>query len=111
MNILKLFNFAGEKDFALELVQRLRRELPPSALEKQGKGITVNKITRVLERTYHVALAYQKEHRIGFVRRAVLANNFKWALRNNNYPVDFIDLATEGLVVSMTKRKVVEAGK
>jgi hypothetical protein len=102
-NMPKLLNFSAEKDFSLELVQKIRRELPPSMLG-QGKDASVNKITRVLERAYNSASSFQKEHQLGFIRRALLANNFKWTLKNNGYSPEFIDVATEGLVVAMSKK-------
>jgi hypothetical protein len=109
--MIKVLNFSVEKELALELVQRIRRELPPSVLEKGGKGITVNKITRVLERTYIAAINYQKEKGLNFIRRVILVHNFKWTLRNNNYSPEFIDMATEGLVVSLSKKNISESAK
>jgi len=103
MNILNMLSAAREKAFARDLVQRLTRELPPSLMEKRRTVLSVNKVTRLLERTYQAAGTYQMEHRLGFFKRAMLANAFKWELRGQAYPDDFIDLATEGLVVELSK--------
>ena len=94
---------AQEKAFARELVQRLVKELPPHLMESRRQVLSINKITRLLEKTYQSAGAYRREHGIGFIRRAVLANTFKWELKSSGYPDDFIDVATEGLVVEISK--------
>jgi len=105
MNILKMMSADREKVFAQELVQRLAKELPPSLMDKRRTVLSVNKVTRLLERTYQAAFKYQQEHRLGFFKRASLANSFKWELREAAYPDDFVDLATEGLVVELSKAR------
>lgn len=103
MSIFSFLNFSSEKNFALDLVQQIVRDLPPSAMSQQRKVLSVNKITKLLERGYQLATVYQNEHRIGFVKRAVLVNDFKWGMKGKGYPDDFIDVATEGLVVALSK--------
>lgn len=103
MNIFRFFNHSAEKDFARSLVERLLKELPPRLMEQHHKVLSVNKITRLLERTGQLATSYQQEHGLGVMKRAVLANNFKWQLKSSGYPDDFVDVATESLVVALTK--------
>lgn len=94
---------AREKAFAQELVVALQKEISPSVMAERRTALSVNRVSKLLERTYRAAAAYQQEHRIGFIRRAILANSFKWELRNRSYPEDFIDVATEGMVVELSK--------
>lgn len=103
MKILRFFNHSLEKEFARDLVERLVKELPPRLMEQHHKVLSVNKITRLLERNGQLATSYQQEHGLGVMKRAVLANNYKWQLKNCGYPDDFVDVATESLVVSLTK--------
>jgi hypothetical protein len=105
MSIVKYFNNSAEKSLALSLVQQLKSDIPPTLMQDRRKVLSVNKITRLLERTYQVAADYQKENNIGFIKRAIFANTFKWELKNSGYPDDFIDMATEGLIVQLTKIK------
>jgi len=97
------FGTAQEKAFARDLVLELAKDLKPVLLASRRQVLSVNKITRQLEKTYQGVAAYQREHRPGFIRRAVLANTFKWELKNAGYPDDFVEIATEGLVVEMSK--------
>lgn len=102
MNIFRFFNHSSEKEFAGDLVERLLKELPPRLMEQHHKVLSVNKITRLLERNGQLATSYQQANRLGVMKRAVLANHFKWRLKNSGYPDDFVDVATESLVVSLT---------
>ena len=105
LNIMRFswFSFSSEKSLAGDLVAQLIADLPPTLMETRRKVISVNKITRLLERTYESVGTYQNQHRLGFIGRAVLANQFKWALKNSGYPEDFVDMATEGLVVHFSR--------
>jgi hypothetical protein len=99
------FGPSRDSAFARELVTRLTRELPPGLMETRRKVLSVNKVTRQLEKTYQAAVDYQREQRIGFIRRAFLANGFRWELKNSGYPDDFIDVAVEGLVVELSRAR------
>ena len=105
MNIFNIFSHAAEKKFAMSLVQQLSKEIPPALMQDRRKVLSVNKITRLLERTYQVAADYQKDHSMGLIKRSILANAFKWELKNSGYPDDFVNMATEGLVVQLTQSK------
>lgn len=103
MSVFRIFSTVEEKSFARTLVQLLVKELPPALVDSRRKTLSVNKVTRLLERTYKAAAQYQREHRVGYFKRAILANSFKWELKAHDYPDDFIDLATEGLVVELSR--------
>jgi hypothetical protein len=97
------FGPSRDSAFAKDLVARLTKELPPALMETRRKVLSVNKVTRQLEKTFQAAADYQRENRLGFIRRAFLANGFRWALKSSGYPDDFIDVAVEGLVVELSK--------
>ena len=80
-------------------------------LRENRKGLSANKITRVLEKAFLQATAYQAEQRMGFMRRSLFANAFQWALKEHEYPKDFVVLATEGVVVAIGTKPVVDAPK
>ncbi len=103
MNPLSFFRFSEDKAFAEQMATKLAKELPPGLMEKSSKALSVNKVTRLLEHTYQAATAHQAKTGMGFIRRAVLANSFKWNLRSKGYTDDFVDMATEGLVVELSR--------
>jgi hypothetical protein len=101
--MFKSLSTANEKALARQLAEGVGREIPPSVMVDRSKTLSVNKITRLLERSFEQAAAYQREHRLGFYKRAVLANSLKWELKDAGYPDDFVDIAVEGLVVALSK--------
>jgi hypothetical protein len=101
--MFKFFSTAAEKRLAGELVERLAKDVPPAQMTADMRKLSVNRITRMLERTYQAAAAHKREHGLGVVKRAVLANTFKWGLKERGYPDEFVEMATEGLVVELSK--------
>lgn len=102
---MEIFSHTKEKSLAQSLVIQLAKDLPPALMtaEKNRKVLSVNKITRLLEKTYALAYKYHQENKLGMIKRAILANFFKWELKNANYPEDFVNVATEGLIMELTK--------
>lgn len=104
MSVLNFFSRAKEKAFVAEQVTRLLKDLPPTLIQDGRGKVSVNKITRHLERVYKSASEFKANQNSGFMARAVMANSFKWGLKEAGYPEDFVDLATEGLVVALSKK-------
>ena len=105
---MSIFNFvtrSEEKAFVVKQVEQLRKDLPPTLIAEARGKVTVNKITRSLERVYASATNFRDERHLGFMGRAVLANAFKWELKEASYPDEFVDMATEGLIVALSKAK------
>lgn len=99
-----LFDYSQERAFAAELVAQIAKQLPPASMTGESMSrLSVNKITRSLERVYQEAGRHLSDHKMGLLRRSIFANAFKWSLREKGYPANFIDIATEGLVMEMTK--------
>lgn len=106
MSLLNIFTRSEEKTFVARQVEQLRKDLPPTLIAEARGKVTVNKITRCLERVYASATTFRDERRLGFMGRAVVANAFKWELKEASYPDEFVDMATEGLIVALSKAKV-----
>lgn len=100
----RLFNHDAEKALAKELAAQINKNLSPRLMNERRQVLSANKISRLLEQSFEIAKAYQSEHKLGLIKRAVLANTFRWELRSCGYPDDFINVATEGLVVELEKK-------
>jgi len=109
--IARLFNHDAEKTLAKELSAQIAKNLSPRLMSERRQVLSANKISRLLEQTYVIAKAYQSTHRLGWIKRAILANSFRWELKSCGYPEDFINLATEGLVVELGKRNKINPPK
>lgn len=85
------------------LVRELVRRYPPSMASGEGRRLSPQAVTNILEAVIGKAVAKSQELELGVVGKARLSNNFKWALKEQGYPEVFIDLVTEALVVYMTR--------
>jgi hypothetical protein len=89
--------------FAKTLAQELAKRYPP-ALDKGGeRRISQKRVTTILEDTFNRALEFKKQHKLGVYKKARLGNTFRWELEEMGYSKAFIELATEGLIVYITR--------
>ncbi len=91
--------------FAGELAASVAKRYPPTLDGRVEKRPSVNRLTRIMEETCAKAVEYQQEHKLGWLSKARLGNAFRWELAERGYTKEFVDLATEALVVSLTKSK------
>lgn len=103
MGFFSFFSSKRAKSFAEDLAQSLTKDLPPNLILHSAKVVSANRVTTILERSYAKAATYQTEHDIGAIRRAALANAFRWKLKELGYPDGFVGVATEGLLVHLSK--------
>ena len=90
-------------EFAKTLAQELAKRYPP-ALDKGGeRRISQKRMTTILEDTFNRAAEFKKQHRLGVYKKARLGNTFRWELEETGYSKKFIELATEGLIVYITR--------
>ena len=99
-----MLNLKQDKALASQLGAVIAAQLSAAMLRDNRKGLSANKMTRVLDKAFIQATAYQTEQRMGFLRRSLFANAFQWALKEHGYPKNFVTIATEGLVVAITTK-------
>jgi hypothetical protein len=99
-----MFKFQHDKAQASEIALTIAAQVSVKTLCENRKALSVNKITRVLEKAFVQASAYQAAQRMGFVRRSLFAHAFQWALKEQAYPQDFVVMATEGLLVAISAK-------
>lgn len=104
-----LFSFLQASDvdaFAKTLADDIGKRYPPD-MDKPDKmaKVSVERLTRILEGAYAKAIEFQKNTSLGIYRKARLLNTFKWSLKEMGYSEKFVDLATEGLVVYLSRGK------
>lgn len=109
--IARLFNHDAEKALAKEMSAQIIKNLSSKLMNERRQVLSANKISRLLEQSFEIAKAYQTTHKLGMVKRAVLANSFRWELKSSGYPEDFINVATEGLVIELGKKATLKSIK
>jgi len=96
--------YSKTRGAARELARSLPKDLPPKLLQSSGKVLSANRITTILERRYALAQDFGRENKLGLIGRAVYANTFRWTLLELGYSKQFTSVATEGLVVALSRR-------
>lgn len=85
------------------LAEEVARRYP---LPEGGGGlprISAERLARILENQYAQAQRIRDEHHLGWFGKARLAHAFRWRLTDLGYPKEFVEMATEGLVVYLHK--------
>ncbi|MFT3812779.1 MAG: hypothetical protein QM740_05315 [Acidovorax sp.] len=102
MKLPRLFDFASEADLSAFLVKGLVKQINPEIMAQRRQVLSAARITRVLEQTFRTARESQKQHQRNWIQRAVLLNKFRWGLNDAGYPKEFVEIATEGLMVEIS---------
>jgi len=103
MGLFKLFSSKHITEFAKDLAGNLAKRYPPALDVNPEKKISQTRLTKVLEETLVQAVAFQREHKLGTFGKAKLGNEFKWQLKELGYTEKFIEVATEGLMIYITR--------
>jgi len=90
--------------FVKSLTDDLIKRYPPQLDNKSSNHISVNRLTRILEETCEKAADFQKSRNLGVYGKAMLGNKFKWNLTEAGYRKVFIDMATEAVIVYVSKK-------
>ena len=91
-------------EFAKVLARDIAKRYPPAIANNPEQTVSTKRLTSILEDAFGRAHAFKSEEKLGIYGKAKLGNTFKWELKELGYNDKFVDLATEGLVVFLTRR-------
>lgn len=103
MGLFSLFSNKEINAFAKDLAADLAKRYPSALDVNPAKRVSENRLTRVLEETLLKAVEFQRTHKLGVIGKAKLGNEFRWHLKGMGYTEKFIEVATEGLMVYLTR--------
>lgn len=101
--VFKLFSQSKIDEFAKSLAQDIAKRYPPAIANNPQQMVSQKRLTDILEETFTKAAAFQRENKLGWYRKAKLGNEFRWELKEMGYDEKFVEIATEGLVVYVTR--------
>jgi hypothetical protein len=100
-----LFARPGVDDFAKALAQDVAKRYPPALDQDAAKRPSVNRLTRIVEDVCSKAVEFQSIHRLGWLGKAKLGNAFRWELTAMGYKKDFVELATEAVIIHLSRKQ------
>lgn len=104
MGLFERFSSKDVDTFAKSLAVEISKRYPPTLDQAKEKKISQNRISRVLEEAYTKAIEFKSENNLGVYRKARLGNTFRWELTELGYSKPFVEMATEGLIIYITRK-------
>lgn len=104
---MPIFGSVSSKDvdtFAVSLAEDLSKRYPPALDKGNERKISQKRLTSILEEIFARAIDFKRQHKLGVYKKARLGNTFRWELQEMGYSEKFVELATEGLVVYITRK-------
>jgi hypothetical protein len=101
-----LFSKVSSKDinaFAEGLAEAIAKRYPPAMDAAEKRKVSANRLTKILEDAFDKADSYRREKDLGWFQKASFGNAFRWKLKELGYSDRFIDVATEGLIVYVSR--------
>ena len=103
MSIFDSFKSSDLQSLGATMADDVARRFPPTLENAKSGGVSANRVTNALERAYAKAEEIHKANPLGWFRKAKLGQLFKLRLQELGYSEAFVDVATEGLIVTLTK--------
>jgi hypothetical protein len=107
--LTKIFSDKELEEFAKGLATSLAKRYPPSLETSPGRKVSVNRVTKVMEDILDKVAEYNRTHKLGMFKKARLGNSFRWELKELGYSEKFVEVATEGLIVYLTRKPAAKA--
>jgi hypothetical protein len=93
------------EEFAAKLSESIATRYPPQIDNDRSKRPSEERLTRILEDACQRAVAFRDEHRLGWLGKARLGNAVRWQLVDRGYRKEFVELATEAVIVKLSQGK------
>ena len=103
--MLKLFSTSDVDKFAKDLAKDIGERYPVAIANDPARKVSANRLTAILEDAFNQASEFTANNKLGYFKKAKLGNTFRWELKEMGYDEKFVELATEGLVVYITRKQ------
>ncbi len=101
--ILEFFSSRKVTEFAKSRAQDVAKRYPPANANNPAQMVSQKRLSGILEEAFTRAAEFNRENRLGWYKKAKLGNEFRWELKELGYDQKFIEGATEGLIVYVTR--------
>jgi hypothetical protein len=105
MQILEsLFGGKELRDFAVAIARDLAKQYPPALANDPKRMFSEKRTAAIIEAACLSAVEYAKKSPLNSLKKAKLANTFRWELNELGFNDGFVEVATEALLVYVTRR-------
>ena len=101
---LNLFGGKEVEEFAKSLATEIAKRFPPTLANDPQRMVSPKRLTTIIEEVCEKAEQFNAEKKLGMFKKAALGNTFQWELKDMGYNEKFVEVATEALIVYITKR-------
>ncbi len=101
--ILEFFSTRKVAELAKSLAQDLAKHYPPAIANNPAQMVSQQRLSSILEQVFARATNFSRENKLGWYKKAKLGNDFRWELKEMGYDEKFIDVATEGLILCVSR--------
>ena len=107
---LSIFGGKQLEDFAKSLAQEIAKRFPPTLANDPQRMVSPKRLTTIIEEVCEKAAQFRDEQKLGMFKKAALGNTFQWELKEMGYNEKFVEVATEAMIVYITRRPPTPAG-
>jgi hypothetical protein len=101
--ILEFFSTRKLGQFAKSLAQDVAKRYPPAIANNPAQVVSQQRLSGILEEIFTRTTDFSRENKLGWYKRARLGRNFRWELNELGYDKKFVDRATEGLILYVSR--------
>ena len=87
----------------------MAKHYPPAIANNPAQEVSQQRASDILEEVFTRTTDFSREHKLGWYKRARLGKNFRWELNELGYDKKFIDMATEGLILYVSRNSSLNA--
>jgi hypothetical protein len=102
--MIKFFSSSEVDNFAKDLAKDIGERYPAAIANDPARKVSANRLTAILEDAFSQAAEFTAQNKLGYFKKAKLGNTFRWQLKEMGYDEKFVEVATEGLVVYITRK-------
>ncbi len=85
------------------LAQDVAKRYPPAIANNPVQMVSQQRLSDILEEVFTRATEFGRQNKLGRYKRIRLGKDFRWELKELGYDEKFIEVATEGLIVCVTR--------
>ena len=101
--ILEFFSTRKIAALATNLALDVAKRYPPAIANNPAQMVSQQRLAGILEEVFARAAQFSRENPLGWYKRARLGNDFRWELNELGYDEKFVDKATEGLILCVSR--------